>query len=137
MDRPNQPWTPRRLALAAAALAVAALGPGCQHETLRYPHATPEATAQSWADAFNRDERGQLRLLLHPDKRVEFDTQREAVTDKLRKFDIAQWAMGERVVVDGKLEGRELKVFLADGAGTRESTAVLVHAEGDWWVWGY
>ncbi len=100
-----------RLALGALVAFAGAAGPGCAHETLRYPHATAVDHAQAWSDAFNRNEKGQLRLLVHPDRRAAFDEHRADLEGQLRTYDIQKWAMGERVIVDGKLEGREITVI--------------------------
>jgi len=114
-----------------------ALPAACVKEVLRYPHETAEGTAQSWADAFNRNEKGQLRLLVHPDRRALYDEHRADVEAQLRAYDIQRWVMGERVIVNGTLEGRELKLLFADHAGVRENTAVLVQTDGTWWLWKY
>jgi len=124
-----------RVALAGA-LALAA-GASCVKEVLRYPHATPEVTAQAWADAFNRNERGQLKLLVHPDRRALFEEHRADLDAQLRAFDVQKWVMGERVIVDGKFEGREVVLSFTDGATVRENKAVIVQADGDWWLWKY
>lgn len=123
--------------LGALLALVAFGGSACVHETLRYPHATAETTAQAWSDAFNRNEKGQLRLLVHPDRRTLFDEHRADLEGQLKAFDIQKWAMGERVIVDGKLEGREITVFFTDSATVRENKAVLVQTDGDWWLWKY
>jgi hypothetical protein len=128
---------PFRIARFAALAGLVAALPACVKEVLRYPHETAEGTAQSWADAFNRNEKGQLRLLVHPDRRGLFDEHRADLDAQLKAFDVQRWAMGERVVVNGTLEGRELKLFFADQAGVRENTAVLVSTDGAWWLWKY
>lgn len=128
---------PRMLRRLTLVVVLSALGSACHKEVLRYPHATPEVAAQAWADAFNRSERGQLRLLVHPDRRALFDEHTVDIEQQLRAFDIQKWVMGERVVVDGKLEGREIIVFLTDGSAVRENRAVLVQADGEWWLWKY
>jgi hypothetical protein len=143
MPMPSSPARPSRLrALARAAgfvglAGVLAFNAACVKEVLRYPHETAEGTAQSWADAFNRNEKGQLRLLVHPERRALYDEHRADVDAQLKAYDIQRWVMGERVVVNGTLEGREIKLYLADQAGVRENTAVLVQTDGSWWLWKY
>lgn len=140
----RSPRTPRRrppgarLLGALLALALVALaGPACRTPVLHYPHSSPEGTAQAFADAFNRKERDQLGLLVHADRRAAFKEHAADLETQLRHYTIARWEMGERVVVDGKLEGRELVLFFADGATTRPNKAVIVESEGDWWLWKY
>ena len=126
-----------RISAVAALTVLAPAGTGCVRETLRYPHATAETTAQAWSDAFNRDEKGQLRLLVHPDRRAIFDEHAPDLAGQLKAYDVAKWQMGERVIVDGKIEGREITLFFTDSTTVRENKAVLVQTDGDWWLWKY
>jgi hypothetical protein len=121
------------LLFAALALLAACRAP----ETLRYPHETPEAAAQAWADAFNRKEVGQLRLLVHPDRREPFDAYKLDLERQLQTYTIAKWSLGEEVVVNDKLHGRAVTLWFHDGTHAIENPAVLVFAEGGWWVWRY
>ncbi len=125
------------LGVVAVVALLGTVGTGCVHETLRYPHATAAVAAQAWADAFNRNEKGQLRLLVHPDRRAAFDEHRADLEGHLRTYDIQKWVMGERVIVENKLEGREITLFFTDSVTVRENKAVLVQTDGDWWLWKY
>lgn len=133
-----------RLMGAATLAGLLATASACTHETLRYPHATAENAAQAWADAFNRNEKGQLRLLVHPQRRAAFDEHRADLEGQLKTFDIQKWVMGERVLVEPgsaaggtKLEGREIVLFFTDSVAVRENKAILVQTDGDWWLWKY
>jgi hypothetical protein len=106
-------------------------------ETLKYPHTSPEDTAQAWANAFNHDEIGQMRLLVHPDRRDLFEGHEIDVRKQLAAFDIQKWAVGEEVVVNDSLKGRAVTFWFHDGAKVVQNPAVLVFAEGHWWVWRY
>jgi hypothetical protein len=126
------------LGVVAVVALLGMVGAGCvQPETLRYPHATASVAAQAWADAFNRNEKGQLRLLVHPDRRAAFDEHRADLDGQLRTYDIQKWVMGERVIVENKLEGREITLYFSDSVAVRENKAVLVQTDGDWWLWKY
>ncbi len=125
------------LALTLAVATGAFVGSGCRTVSLHYPHSTPEGTAQSFCDAFNRKEKDQIKLMVHADRRKIFDEHKADLDAQLQTYTIQRWEMGERVVVDGKLEGREIVLYFADGSSTRSNKAILVETEGDWWLWKY
>lgn len=118
-------------------LAVTALAACRTPATLRYPHHTAETAAQAWADAFNRDELGQLRLLVHPDRRALFEEYEVDLKRQLETYTIARWRLGEEVVVNEKLPGRAVRFWFHDGSKSVENEGVLVFAEDRWWLWRY
>lgn len=123
----------RSLCLAA----LVGLGACRPAETLRYPHETPETAVQAWADAFNRGETGQLRLLVHAERRDLFEEHTLDLKKQIEAFDIEKWALGEEVVVNEKHRGRAVSFWFHDGTKNVVNPAVVVFAEGRWWVWRY
>lgn len=92
------------------------------------------AAVAAWSDAFNRDDATQLRWLVHPDSRDDFD-QSHALRAELADWRVVRYRLGEPVKVDGRFEGRAGTLELGDGRRLEERPIVLVQAEGRWWVW--
>lgn len=110
---------------------------GCRQEVLKYPRQQVEVAVQSFADAFNRDERGQIELMVHPERRAVFEAHRLDLETQLAHYQIERWSLGEPVVVQEKLEGRAIRVVFTDGAVRRENESIFVLQDGQWWLWKY
>ncbi len=110
---------------------------GCRQEVLKYPRQQVEVAVQSFADAFNRDERGQIELMVHPERRAVFEAHRLDLETQLAHYQIERWSLSEPVVVQEKLEGRAIRVVFTDGAVRRENEAIFVLQDGQWWLWKY
>jgi len=124
-----------RLGLSAWALAAGLLA--CQTPVLKYPHQQVEQAAQSFADAFNRNERGQIALMVHPKRRDVFEAHRGDLDTQLKHYQIKSWAITGPVVVQDTLQGRAVRVVFTDGAVVRENEAVFVLEGDQWWLWKY
>ena len=96
---------------------------------------SPQAAAAAWSDAYNRDDRTQLRWLVHPETRDDFD-RRPALAAELETWQVVRYRVAGPVKVDGRFDGREGTVQLGDGRRIEERPIVLVEAEGRWWIWG-
>ncbi len=105
--------------------------------TLEYRNDTLEVAVQSWADAFNRDRPEQLRLLVHPDKREAFAPKDPAIRAELASLLVQRYALGHVLKVNEQIEGREVTLYLHDGAGVEPRRTVWVRTEGRWWLWRY
>lgn len=104
-------------------------------QTLEYRHDTLEVAVQSWTDAYNRDRPQQLRLLMHPDKRADFNPKDKALRAELASQLIQRYAIGQVLTVNETMEAREVTFFLHDGARVVARKTVWVLAEGHWWRW--
>lgn len=124
-----------RLGLTTWALVAGLLA--CQPQVLKYPTRQVEQAAQSFADAFNRDERGQLALMVHPKRREVFEAHRADLDAQLKSYQIKSWALTGPVVVQDTLQGRAVRVVFTDGAVVRENEAVFVLDGDQWWLWKY
>lgn len=92
------------------------------------------AAVAAWSDAFNRDDAVQLRWLVHPDSREDFD-RGTALEAELAQWQVVRYRLGGPVKVDGRFEGREGTLELGDGRRSEQRSIVLVQSEGRWWVW--
>ncbi len=103
----------------------------------QYPNNSLEATVQGFSTAYNADELDQLRLLFHPEKRKTFDREAQRIRADLDRLQVQRYAVGHQVKVNEVLDGHEVTLWLHDGASSQPRTAILVKAEGRWWVWRY
>ncbi len=95
---------------------------------------SPQAAVAAWSDAFNRDDMVQLRWLVHPDARDDFDRSL-ALKAELEDWQVVRYGLGGPVKVDGRFDGREGTVQLGDGRRVEGRPIVVIEAEGRWWVW--
>lgn len=96
---------------------------------------SPRAAVAAWSDAFNRDDAAQLRWLVHPDARDDFDRS-VALEAELAEWQVVRYRLGDDPVkVDGRFEGRTGTLELGDGRRAEDRPIVLVQSEGRWWVW--
>lgn len=95
---------------------------------------SPQAAVAAWSDAFNRDDTVQLRWLVHPDTREDFDRSPTLKAD-LEDWQVVRYDLGGPVKVDGRFDGREGTMHLGDGRRVEERPIVVIEAEGQWWVW--
>lgn len=94
----------------------------------------PGAAIAAWSDAFNRDDTVQLRWLVHPDARTDFDRS-VALEAELAEWQVIRYRLGESVKVDGRFPGRTGVLELGDGRRSEERPIVVVQSEGRWWIW--
>ncbi len=102
---------------------------------LEYRNDTLEAAVQSWTDAYNRDRADQLRLLVHPEKRADFNPQDKALRAELATLLIQRYEIGHVLNVNESIEGREVTFWLHDGSRSASRKAVWVLVKGHWWRW--
>lgn len=126
----------RRLLLLALTLSFA----GCQYfqprePVLAYSNDSVAQTAQAWADAFNRREKAQLRLLVHPERRDAFDHHAQDLHAMVERGLIAEFQVGPEVIINETRSGRVVEMHYSDGAEPKPIEVLLVAEEGRWWMW--
>lgn len=109
---------------------------------LRYPQGTVQQLGQAWQDAFNRDEQGQLTLMVHPDRRETFEQYALDVKAQLDRYTITRYELGATTKVEGGRVGRLVTFYMIDtradaDAEPIDNESVLVEADGRWWLWRY
>ena len=112
---------------------------GC---TLRPPvqiyHPMSEKDAvQAWSDAFNEDDLGSLRQLIHPLKKGVFDKDRPRVREWIKSRLVKSYLMGAPVRINETLGGRKVTLHYQDGRTQYDVEVLVVEGEERWWVWSF
>ena len=118
-------------------ISIALLLVGCVPRTIvsDYDPTSAKDVVRGWADSYNRQDVDQLALLVHPQKRADFDASRQAFRGQIAGWQIQSFSVGDEVRVNNELKGREVVLKLTDGRRTRVRNGIIVETRGRWWVW--
>jgi hypothetical protein len=129
-----------RSAFVGALFGAIALVAGCEYfkprePVLQYPNDTATQAAQAWADAYNRGEKTQLRMLVHPERRDAFDHHAADLHARLGASTIARFEVGAEVVVNETRSGRVVVNHHTEGTKPHPVEVLFVVEDGRWWMW--
>ncbi|MEE2788147.1 MAG: hypothetical protein VX589_12465 [Myxococcota bacterium] len=102
-----------------------------------YQPTVAKDVVRAWADAYNRGKFQQLILLVHPQKRADFEAGDTGFRAQMKGWMVKSYLVGASVRINNEFAGHEVSYQLTDGRRTRQVDGIIVQEMSRWWIWRF